>query len=91
MMMMMMMMIYLFTNPSARPRCNTRSILTGLNSEFSFSQTGCLTKAKEPSLPYYLPIVVERRIGFMPFLRVSILVVSEMLSAFPGFELVSSC
>ena len=27
--------------------------LTGLNSEFSFSQTSCLTKAEEPSLPYY--------------------------------------
>ena len=28
----------------------------GLNSEFSFSLTSCLTKAKEPSLSYYLPI-----------------------------------
>ena len=28
----------------------------GLNLEFSFSYTSCLTKAKEPSLPYYLPI-----------------------------------
>ena len=27
--------------------------LTGLNSEFSFSKTSCLTKAEEPSLPYY--------------------------------------
>ena len=27
-----------------------------LNSEFSFSKTGYLTKTKEPSLPYYLPI-----------------------------------
>ena len=24
----------------------------GLNSEFSFSKTGCLTKAKEPNLLY---------------------------------------
>ena len=30
--------------------------LTGLNSEFSFSETSCLTKAEEPSLSYYLPI-----------------------------------
>ena len=30
--------------------------LKGLNSEFSFCYTGCLTKATEPSLPYYLPI-----------------------------------
>ena len=27
--------------------------LTGLNSEFSFSYTSCLTKAEEPSLPFY--------------------------------------
>ena len=27
--------------------------LTGLNLEFSFSYTSCLTKAEEPSLPYY--------------------------------------
>ena len=30
--------------------------LTDLNSELFFSQTSCLTKAEEPSLPYYLPI-----------------------------------
>ena len=34
--------------------------LTGLNSEFSFSLTSCLTKAEEPSLPYYLPIAGGR-------------------------------
>ena len=44
--------------------------LTGLNSDFSFSQTGCWTKAKEPSLPFYLPINGGRIIGFMPFPRV---------------------
>ena len=32
----------------------------GLNSEFSFSYTGCLNKAKEPKLPYYLPITSVR-------------------------------
>ena len=36
---------------------DTRSIfkrsLTGFNSEFSFSETSCRTKAEEPSLPYY--------------------------------------
>ena len=50
----------IFINPSARAGYDTRSIfkqsLTGLNSEFSFSLTSCLTKAEEPSLPYYLPI-----------------------------------
>ena len=60
----------------------TRSIfkqsLTGLNSEFSFSYTSCLTKAEEPSLPYYLPIAGGRIIGFIPFPRV--LVLCEMQS-----------
>ena len=32
--------------------------LTGLNSEFSFSKIGCLTKAKELSLLYYLSITI---------------------------------
>ena len=52
--------------------------LTGLNSEFSFSQTSCLTKAEEPSLSYYLPIAGGRIIGFIPFPRV--LVLCEMQS-----------
>ena len=53
--------------------------LTGLNSEFSFSETSCLTKAKESSLSYYLPIAGGRIIGFIPFPRV--LVLCEMQSA----------
>ena len=52
--------------------------LTGLNSEFSFSKTSCLTKAEEPSLPYYLPMGGERIIGFIPFPKV--LVLCEMQS-----------
>ena len=44
--------ITIFTNPSAWARYDTGSILkrglTGLNSEFSFSWTSCLTKADEP-------------------------------------------
>ena len=44
--------------------------LTGLKSEFSFSSTSYLTKAEEPSLPYYLPIAGGRIIGFIPFPRV---------------------
>ena len=40
---------------------------TGLNSGFSFSETSCLTKAEEPSLPYYLLIVGGRIIGFITF------------------------
>ena len=37
-----------------------------------------ITKAEEPSLPYYLPITGERIIGFIPFPRV--LVLCEMQS-----------
>ena len=42
----------------------------GLNSEFSFSKTGCYTKAEELSQPYYLPIFRERILGFIPFTRI---------------------
>ena len=41
-----------------------------LNSEFSFSYNGKSvdpTKAREPCLPYYLPISKSRRDGFTPF------------------------
>ena len=69
-------------NPSARAGYDTRSIFkrswTGLNWEFSFSSTSCLTKAEEPSLSYYLPIAGWRIIGFIPFRRV--LVLCEMYS-----------
>ena len=72
----------IFTNPCARAGYDSMSIfkrsLTGLNSEFSFSLTSCLTKAEEPSLPYYLLIAGGRIIGFIPFPRV--LVLCEMLS-----------
>ena len=75
-------LLILFTNPSARAGYDTRSIfkrsLTGLNSEFSFSLTSCLTKAEEPSLSYYLPIAGGRIFGFIPFPRV--LVLCEMQS-----------
>ena len=68
--------------PSAQAGYDTRSFFkwsfTGLNSEFSFSKTSCLTKAEEPSLPYYLPIAGGRIIGFIPFPRV--LVLCEMQS-----------
>ena len=51
--------------------CDTESIFkqskAGLNSDFSFSQTGSLTEDKEPSLSYYVPIVGEWRDGFMLF------------------------
>ena len=66
----------IFTNLSARTGYDTRSVfkrsLTGLNSEFSFSYTSCLTKAEEPSLSY-LPIAGGRIIRFIPFPRVLVL------------------
>ena len=74
--------IYIYTNPSARAGYDTRSVfkrsLTGLNSEFSFSWTSCLTKAEEPNLLYYLPIAGGRIIGFIHFPRV--LMLCEMQS-----------
>ena len=66
---------------------DTRSIfkrsLTGLNSEFSFSLTSCLTNAEETSLSYYLPIAGGRIIGFIPSPRV--LVQCEMQSVSSRF------
>ena len=77
--------IYIFTNPSARAEYDTRSFfkrsLTGLNSELSFSSTSCLTKAEEPSLPYYLPIAGGRIIGFIPFPRVLVLCEMQPVSS----------
>ena len=74
--------LIIFTNPPARAIYDTRSIfkrsLKGLNTEFSFSKTSCLTKAEEPSLPYYLPIAGGRIFAFIPFSR--ILVLCEMQS-----------
>ena len=67
----------IFTNPSGRTGYDTRSIfkrsLTGFNLEFFFSWTSCLTKAEEPSLPYYLRIAGGRIIGLIPFPRVLVL------------------
>ena len=59
----------------------TGTALTGLNSEFSFSETSRLTKAEEPNLSYYLPIAGGRIIGFIPFPRV--LVLCEIQLALP--------
>ena len=54
--------------------------LTDLNSEFSFL-IGCLTKAKEPNLSYYLPIAGERIIGFILFPRVFMLMEMQSTSS----------
>ena len=75
----------LFTNPFAQAGYDTRSILkwslTGLNLEFSFSQTNCLTKAEETSLSYYLSIARGRIIGFLPFPRVLVLCEMQSISS----------
>ena len=41
-----------------------------LNSDFSFSLTGCRTKIKTHCLPYYLLIAEKRIVEYMPFPRV---------------------
>ena len=61
--------------------------LTGLNSEFSFSYTSCLTKAEDPSLPYYLPIVGGRIIGFITFPKG----ISAMWNAISQVQDLNSC
>ena len=48
-------------------KVNPKLSLIGLNSEFSFSSTGCHTKVEEPILCYYLP--GERIIVFIAFSR----------------------
>ena len=83
------MCFIIFTNPCTGAGYDTWSIfkrsLTGLNSEFSFSETSCLAKAEEISLPYYLPIAGGRIIGFIPFPNV------KCNQSRSGFELVSPC
>ena len=63
------------STPLPKTKFNTRSIfkwsILSLNSEFSFSETGCHTSVKELSQTYYLFIAV-RRVGFMPFSRESV-------------------
>ena len=66
-------LLCVYPTPPPWAGCNTRSIFkwnkAGLNLEFSFLLTDCLAKAKEPSLSYYLSLVVEKRDRFMSFLR----------------------
>ena len=69
-----MLNVSLYSTPSLQAGCDIQSIFkgstAGLNSESSFSKTGCPFKAKENSLLYYLLIAVgERRDGFLLFLR----------------------
>ena len=62
--------------------------LKGLNSEFSFFQTGCPTKVKKHSLPYYSPIAEGWYYGMRLFIKgISIMWKCEQLR--PEFELKS--
>ena len=62
--------------------------LTGLNSEFSFSKTSCLTKAEEPSLALLFTHSWRENNWIYTFLKG----ISAMWNAIcPGFELVSPC
>ena len=49
--------------------CHNLSFLNqgtaGLNSDLSFSKTGCITKAKELSLPYYLLMTGREKIDIL--------------------------
>ena len=36
-----------------------------LNLKFSFDKSGCLNKAKEPRLPYYIPIAGRQKYSFL--------------------------
>ena len=53
--------VYLLTSQDeqdVKKRSIFKRNLTGFNSEFSFTLTGCLNKVKEPSLPYYIYIYI---------------------------------
>ena len=63
--------------------------LTVFSSAFSFFYTDCLTKAKEPSLPYFLPISGDRIIEHILFHRVFCHV--RFNRPRPGFDLVLPC
>ena len=74
-----------YPTPFSKEGCDTISIFkqskAGLNSEFSFSYSGCLTEAKEPSMPYYLLIAGERTDGLMPFPRTLVQSEKQIASA----------
>ena len=64
---------YLFTQPLIHgqdmTQCQFSSEVPLVWIIFSFSLTGCCTKAKEASLPYYLSIAGGRWDEFVPFPR----------------------
>ena len=72
-----------------RHKVSFKQSLINLNTDLSFSWTGCLTKVKESSLPYYLPIAWEN-LWIHTFPREYHRYV-KCKQFRPGFELVSPC
>ena len=69
-------------------RSISKSSKAGLNSEFSISETGCLTKAKEHSLLYYFPIA--KFISFSLWVYVCVCVCVHVLAISLSIDEVSS-
>ena len=63
--------IYIYQAVRTNKMWQFKSILSGMNSDSSFS-TSCPTKIKVFNLPFYLPIVAERIVRFIPFPRVDL-------------------
>ena len=66
-----------------------KRILTGLNSELSFSETGYHTSVKESSLPYYLIMAGGRILD--SYLSHEYQCYLKCKQPLPGFELVLLC
>ena len=63
-----MVIVNVFTQTFCHKQDATQGhFFSGLNSYFSFVQTGCLSTENEPSLTDYSPIAVGRRDRFMPY------------------------
>ena len=64
------MVEYIFTRPlSYQKDMIFLKLGRGLNQDFPCSETGCYSKAKKLSQPWYLSIACRRIVGFMPFPR----------------------
>ena len=78
--------IYIYIKPfltsRMRHNVNFKAEFNSLNSEFSFSLTGCHYKIKESSLPYYLPVAERRIVGIIYLTR--ILALCEKQTAWSG-------
>ena len=64
-----------------RHKVNSKWSLTGLNTEFSFSNIGCNSKVKESSLVFYLFILERETVGVIHFPRVLALCATQTTSS----------